>query len=50
MSEEKQYIVRIYSGIFEDSTFEYGSIMKGFPKTIYWVKAPGYATIEECEA
>jgi len=47
MTEEKQYIVRIYTGIPEDSIFEYGSIMNGYPKAIYWLKSPGYATIEE---
>ena len=42
-----EYIVKIYSGTFEDHEFEFGSIMKEMPKTISWLKAPGYATIEK---
>jgi len=41
-----EYEVKIYSGIPENSTFEFGTIIKGFPKTIQWIKSPGYATIE----
>ena len=41
------YIVKIYSGTVEDNEFEFGSIMKSMPKTISWVKAPGFATIEK---
>ena len=41
------YIVKIYSGTLEDHEFEFGSIMKEMPKTISWIKSPGYATIEK---
>ncbi len=41
-----KYEIKIYSGTLEDSTFEFETITKGFPKTIQWIKAPGYATIE----
>lgn len=43
----RTYIVKIYSGIFEDSKLEYETQTKGVPKTISWLKSPGFATIEE---
>ena len=44
-----KYLVKIYSGTYEDSEFEFGSVMDELPKTISWLKAPGYATIEMVE-
>jgi len=41
------YIVKIYSGTPEDHEFEFGPIMTEMPKTISWIKSPGYATIEK---
>jgi hypothetical protein len=40
------YVVKIYSGTYEDKEFEFGSVMKELPKVITWLKAPGFATIE----
>jgi hypothetical protein len=42
-----KYLVRIYSGTPEDNELEFGSYMPKFPKTITWLKAPGFATIEK---
>jgi hypothetical protein len=42
----KDHLVKIFSGIVEDSTLEYSGLVKGYPRTIYWKKAPGFATIE----
>jgi len=44
-----KYKVSIYSGTFEDSKFEFGNTTDEMPKTISWIKAPGFATIEMIE-
>jgi len=41
-----KYIVKIYTGTFEDHKLAFESSMKKMPKTIQWVTAPGFATIE----
>jgi len=40
------YKIKIYSGTAEDHEFEFGSTMDKLPKTISWIKAPGFAMIE----
>lgn len=47
MKSTKEYVVKIYSGITEDNNLEFETTIKGYPKTIFWVKSPGFATIEK---
>ena len=46
---KKEYKVKIYSGIVEDSKLEFKTVTKGYPKAIYWITAPGFATIESTD-